>query len=135
MTDAEAHEYITRYFRLALEESDLDLFADLYAEDAVLEDPVGTPPLRGRAAIREFLGQARALMASAKPTIHLAKAAGGDCAVHWSVEVRSVHGQTIVYDGIGVFMFDAAGKLRHVKEFYDVADLALLFGGATETSA
>jgi steroid Delta-isomerase len=135
MTDAEAQEFIKRYFHLAVEETDLDLFADLYAEDGVLEDPVGTPPLRGRAAIREFLASGRALIARAITTIHAVKLCGDECAVHWSVEVHSVRGQTMTYDGIGLFMFDGAGKLRHVKEYYEVAKLALLFGGASETSA
>ena len=31
-----------------------DEIADLYASDAVLEDPVGSPPLQGRDAIRAF---------------------------------------------------------------------------------
>jgi steroid Delta-isomerase len=50
VTDTEAHEFITRYFRLALQESNRDLFACLYAEDGMIEDPVGAPPPRGRAA-------------------------------------------------------------------------------------
>ena len=33
---------------------DLDGIVALYAEDAVVEDPVGSEPHRGRAAIREF---------------------------------------------------------------------------------
>lgn len=130
MTTSEAHEFITRYFHLALEQPDLDQFAGLYAEDAVLEDPVGTPPLRGRAAIREFLARGRAVIAEAKTTVHSVKPCGDECAVHWSVEVRSVQGRTIDYDGIGIFSFDGAGKLRHVREFYDVAKLARLFGAA-----
>lgn len=33
---------------------DFEAIADLYADDAVVEDPVGSPPHRGRDAIREF---------------------------------------------------------------------------------
>jgi steroid delta-isomerase len=33
---------------------DFDAIAQLYAEDATVEDPVGSTPHRGRAAIREF---------------------------------------------------------------------------------
>lgn len=132
MTDTEAHEFIARYFHLALEGADLDQFAALYAEDGVLEDPVGTPPLRGRAAIREFLAKGRAVIASARPTVHAVKRCGDECAVHWSAEIRTVRGQGLTIDGIGIFMFNASGELRHVKEYYDVSQLALLFGGAAE---
>jgi steroid delta-isomerase len=33
---------------------DFDAIANLYTEDAIVEDPVGSPPHRGRSAIREF---------------------------------------------------------------------------------
>ncbi|HEU4534572.1 MAG TPA: nuclear transport factor 2 family protein [Polyangiaceae bacterium] len=130
MTDTEAQAFITRYFHLALEASDLDQFASLYAEDGVLEDPVGTPPLRGRAAIREFLARGRAVIASARPSILAVKCCGDECAVHWTVEVRTVRGQALTYDGIGIFLFAESGELKHVKEYYDASQLALLFGGA-----
>jgi steroid Delta-isomerase len=132
MTATKAQEFIARYFYLALEGPDLDQFAALYAEDAVLEDPVGTPPLRGRGAIREFLAKGRAMIASARPTVHTVKCCGDEWAVHWSAEIRTVRGQALTIDGIGIFMFAASGELRHVKEYYDVSQLALLFGGAGE---
>lgn len=35
-------------------QGDFEAIARLYAEDATVEDPVGSPPHRGRTAIREF---------------------------------------------------------------------------------
>ncbi len=44
---------IDRYIEY-MNASDVDSIAALYAEDATLEDPVGTKPLQGREAIRGF---------------------------------------------------------------------------------
>ena len=42
-----------RYCELVTK-GDFEAIADLYAEDATVEDPIGSTPHRGRAAIREF---------------------------------------------------------------------------------
>ena len=41
-------------YAVLLQEADADALAMLFAEDAVLEDPVGQPPYVGRDAIRSF---------------------------------------------------------------------------------
>jgi steroid Delta-isomerase len=46
MIEAEVRAFVARYFHAALAEADLDIFAGLFNEDGVLQDPVGTPPLR-----------------------------------------------------------------------------------------
>ncbi|MDX2170520.1 MAG: nuclear transport factor 2 family protein [Deltaproteobacteria bacterium] len=42
-----------RYCEL-VSQGDVEAIAQLYAEDATVEDPLGSPPHRGRAAIRAF---------------------------------------------------------------------------------
>lgn len=39
----------------ASQRADADAWADSFAPDALFHDPVGTEPLRGREAIREFI--------------------------------------------------------------------------------
>jgi steroid delta-isomerase len=131
MNEAEAREFVARYFHAALQEADLDVFASFFLEDGVLEDPVGTPPLRGRAAIREFLRGGRALIARSSVVIHDVKVCGDESAVRWSVEVHTVRGASMSYDGIGIFMFAGPGRLRHVKEYYDASLLARMFSAGT----
>ncbi len=48
---------IGRYIEF-MNASDSDSVAELYAENATLEDPIGTEPLHGREAIRKFYAAA-----------------------------------------------------------------------------
>ncbi len=130
MTEAEVRAFVVRYFHAALEETDLDIFANLYTEDGVLEDPVGTPPLRGRAAIREFLRRGRGLIARTNVTVREVMVCGDESAVRWSVEMHTIQGASMTHEGIGIFTFAGPGQLRHVKEYYDASRLVELFSRA-----
>jgi len=50
-------EVVNHYVKL-MNAGDSDAIADLYTGDATLEDPVGSEPLAGRAAIRDFYAAA-----------------------------------------------------------------------------
>lgn len=53
VTAEHVRDVFRRYCELVTA-GDFDAIARLYAEDAVVEDPVGSSPHRGRDAIREF---------------------------------------------------------------------------------
>lgn len=53
VTAEHVRDVFRRYCEL-VSAGDFDAIADLYAEDATVEDPVGSSPHRGRDAIREF---------------------------------------------------------------------------------
>jgi steroid delta-isomerase len=53
ITAAHVRNVFQRYCDLVTQ-GDFEAIALLYAEDAIVEDPVGSEPHRGRAAIREF---------------------------------------------------------------------------------
>jgi steroid delta-isomerase len=53
ITTAHVRDVFQRYCELVTT-GDFEAIALLYAEDATVEDPVGSTPHRGRAAIREF---------------------------------------------------------------------------------
>lgn len=127
MTETEARDFLNRYFTAAMQGTDLDAFTALYTEDGVLEDPVGTPPLRGRAEIRAFLAAGRQHIAQADMQVHEVMACGLEVAARWSGEIRLNTGATATLHGIGLFQFADAEHVRHVREFYDVSFFAKLF--------
>jgi steroid delta-isomerase len=129
MTETDARAFLTRYFDAATQGTDFDAFAALFTEDAVLEDPVGTPPVRGRTAIRDFLAAGRAHIERSTVTLHEVKACGDEAAARWSIAMRMIDGRELAIDGIGVFVFADPGTLRHVREFWDAAALVQLFAG------
>ena len=127
MTEAEVRQIVTDYFHAALNEPDTSIFPTFFTADGILEDPVGTPPLRGREAIRKFLEAGRTNIEHSTFEIREIFVCGNESAVRWSFEVLTKKGQHLTVDGIGNFMFDEARKLRHVKEFFDVTALLSIF--------
>ncbi|WP_437899927.1 nuclear transport factor 2 family protein [Sorangium sp. So ce124] len=126
MTETEARQFMDRYFNAAFNEP-IDVYLALLRPDVVLEDPVGTPPYRGREAVRELLLAGRAMIEQVDHEIRDVFACGGEIAARWSSRIRTKRGEQVVIDGIGVFSFDEGGKLRHVREFYDASHLRTIF--------
>lgn len=129
MTETEARTFLNRYFTAAMQSTDLDEYTAMLTEDCVLEDPVGTPPLRGRAAIREFLAAGRERIAGANWTVHEVMACGREVAARWSCALRFVSGGEHTVDGIGVFTFAESACVCHIREFYDASFFARMFAG------
>lgn len=126
MTETEVRQFLNEYFQAAIGEPGVDAFLNLLTPDAVLEDPVGTPPHRGREAIGQFLSAGKAFIDRAEFSIHEIIPCGNESAVRWTMNLWTKKGKHVVLDGIGVFTFAEPRKLRHVREFWDAAQLAEL---------
>jgi len=94
--------------------------AACYAEDASLEDPAGSEPRRGRAAITQFYAP---LEATQRETKLLTIRVGGDTAVfHFLVRTRQPD-QTIDVDPIDVMTFDETGMITSMRAFWSAVDV------------
>lgn len=127
MTEIEMREFLSAYFEAALNEPDPAGYVALFAEDGVLEDPVGTPPYRGPQAIGQYVSAGKALIERVELEVHEVFACGIESAARWTMTVHTKRGDHVVVQGIGTFTFDEHGKLRHVREFYDVGLLMKIF--------
>jgi len=134
MTGLDIRQFLNTYFALALDAPDVSAFTELFTPDGVLEDPVGTSPLRGRKAIGQFLA-AGPLIERSKYEIRDVLSCGHESAVRWSAVVTTKRGDCISIEGIGSFSFDDQHKLRHVREFYDVGKLQKIFSPPTSSMA
>jgi steroid delta-isomerase len=123
MTELDVRQFLNTYFALALEAPDVSAFTELFAPDGILEDPVGTSPLRGRQAIGQFLAAGRSHIERSKFEIRDVLSCGHESAARWSAVVTTKRGDCVSLEGIGIFSFDDQHKLRHVREFYDVGQL------------
>ena len=92
------------------------MLADLFAEDATVEDPVGTPIKRGKAEIQEFYTYATAT--GAKLELRGDPRCAGD-SVAFAFAVKLEHeGQRSVIEVIDTFRFDDAGKVVEMRAFW-----------------
>jgi steroid delta-isomerase len=105
----------------AFADHDADAICALYAEDATVEDPVGTPPHEGLAAIRRFYarimdeGGARLEL---QPPVRTSESTAAFA--FSSYLTRNGVRQRI--DVIDIFEFDARGKVRSMRAHWGPGD-------------
>ena len=100
---------------------DVQRVVNNFAADAVVEDPVGTPPIQGREAIAAYLETFPTLFSQVKLYSLDVKVCGQEAAVKWRLRFTTRGGNVFFLDGIGVFRFNQEGKIQSEKEYFDLA--------------
>ncbi len=130
-TEDEMRTVLERYTQL-FSAGDADGVAALYAEDATIEDPIGTPLLRGRAAIREFYGRA----AAQRATIRLdgpVRARAGESAAPLVASVV-LDGHAVDMEIVDVMTFAPDGRIQSMRAFWGEANVRPRSDGPAEES-
>ena len=91
-----------------------------FAADAVVEDPVGTPPIQGKEAIAAYLETFPTLFSQMKLYSLDIKVRGQEAAVKWRLRFKTHTGNVFFLDGIGIFKFNEEGKIQSEREFFDL---------------
>jgi steroid delta-isomerase len=98
----------------AFDENDADAICALYADDATVEDPVGTPPHVGAEAIRRFY---TGLMEAGGARLELQRPVrtSETTAAFAFSSFLTRNGVPMRIDVIDIFVFDARGKVRSMQ--------------------
>ena len=91
-----------------------------FADDAVLEDPVGTPPMQGSQAIAAYLATFPTFFNQMKLYSLNIKVRGQEAAVTWRIRFTTKTGNVFFLEGIGFFKFNQDGKIELEREFFDL---------------
>ena len=91
-----------------------------FAADAVLEDPVGTPPMVGTQAITAYLETFPMIFNQLKLYALDIKVRGQEAAVSWRIRFTTRSGHVFFMEGIGFFKLNQAGKIELEREFFDL---------------
>ena len=95
---------------------DADAVAALYADNATVEDPVGTPLVEGIDAVRAFY--AGAMQTGAKlELLGEPRGAGDYVAFPFAVHLEHEGGHRVI-EVIDTFKFDADGKVVEMRAFW-----------------
>jgi len=113
---AVVHAYVDGFDR-----GDPDAIAALFAEEATVEDPVGTPPRRGAEDIRAFY--ARSTATGAKLELLGAPRCAGDYVAFPFAVKLDWQGRRQVIEVIDTFRFDASGKITEMRAFFGPANM------------
>src|SRR5882757_2211755 len=112
---------VLQFFR-ASQEGDVDAWTTAFAPDGVFHDPVGTPPLTGRAAIRDFIAS---VLPNFRPFLGLtpieAHTVGHRVAVSWRGAAVSLEGKPVNWSGINIYELDDEGLIRDAKAYFNPA--------------
>ncbi len=109
--EATVHAYVA-----AFEAGDPDQVVALFAEDATVEDPIGTPPHKGRAAIRAFY--AESMKTGAKLQLDgPIRVAGDFAAFPFSVKLDLGNGPARI-DVIDTFRFNEANEVIEMRAYF-----------------
>jgi steroid delta-isomerase len=102
-----------------------EAWLDLFAADAVIEDPVGVSPIdptgnghRGRAAIAAFWDKQIAPV-TIDFDVRESYAGGNECANVGTINIGMANGMKARVDGVFVYRVNEAGKLVSMRAFWD----------------
>lgn len=105
--------------------SNPDGIADLYAEDATVEDPVGTELKVGKPAIAAFYKMAVATGAKLKLAAPIRASHGNSAAMAFEVELNMPEGRAVIRV-IDVMTFNDAGKFTSMRAYWGKEDMVVL---------
>jgi steroid delta-isomerase len=107
----------------AFTQSDRAAYVGLFADDAWIEDPVGSPRLEGHEGIGGFFDQSSAMADSIELRLTgPVRVAAGECA--FPMQARpNIGGTTFCVDIIDVMTFDDTGKITTMRAFWDPAEM------------
>jgi steroid delta-isomerase len=121
MNAAHIRQLYDRYADMVTK-GDVDGIVALYADDATLEDPIGSEVRVGLDAIREFYsGNAGAVTMKRTGPVRVA-GTGVDAATP-IVVLMGAEGQQQALDIISVMTFDSEGKITNMRAWWNFDDL------------
>jgi steroid delta-isomerase len=112
-----------RAYFLAIRAMDPDAIANTFAEDGTTCDPIGAPPVTGRAAIREFFDSICKNFNSVALNEDSVFVAGSGAAVKWTGQGTSNSGKEVKFEGIDVFEVNQDGKIQNIWAYWNPAEM------------
>lgn len=114
-------EVVNRYVALVATGTAAEI-ADLYADGATVEDPVGSDVLSGREAITAFYSGLEGL--EQKTRLIALRVAGGAAAFHFEVRTLA-EGVTYTLAPVDVMTFDDDGRITSMRAYWGDDDMVI----------
>jgi steroid delta-isomerase len=109
----------------AVEAGDRDGWLALWAEDGIVEDPIGPSPFdpegkghRGLAAIAAFWDNTISV-APVRLVVRESYATGNECANVATITLSMPDGSRVIVDGVFTYRIDDSGRLAALRAFWE----------------
>lgn len=123
-TQSEMKAVMQKYLD-AFNAQDADAVLALYAENATVEDPVGSPPLQGKEAIGAFYQKVIPMGSKLKLAAPIRGSHSNSAAMAFVVE-SAMDGHTVNINVIDVMTFDESGKITSMRAYWGKEDCNIL---------
>lgn len=120
MTQTEIEQLLTEYYR-QVAALNSEGWLEAFAEDAVVYDPVGKPPLNVQRDADKFFEILSKFYEKLEITPEQIFVAGNGAAVKWIMNVLARNGRTATTEGIAIFEFNEVGKIQKLQSYWDEA--------------
>ncbi len=118
MTPEQVQQGVDRWF-VGINAMDVTQYLAACADDAILYDPVGAPPLESEEARRQFYEGVTALFERVSAVPENTYIVGNDAAVNWTIRATAKNGKTVEFGGIDVLTFNDEGRVKGQMSFWD----------------
>ena len=119
LSNEEIAEVVGQYFS-SLRLMEVDELLDLFTEDALSWDPVGTPPMRVRDKSTNYFRVLSKIFDKMSLTEDDIFVSGNEAAVRWKGEAKLRRKETEVkFDGVSVFEISPEGLIQNVRSYWD----------------
>lgn len=127
MPDAERIEQVVTEYLRAGREGDRDGWLGLFADDATLEDPVGTDVVRGRAELEAFWDRTIGRTDGFDNALRELRVAGDSVAFLFDLFI-TWKGTRYVVSPIDVQTYDADGRITSMRAYWSTDDMVAADG-------
>lgn len=122
MTDEKTMKAAMQAYIDHFNRSDAKAIADLYADDATVEDPVGSALKKGKAEIAAFYEMAVATGARLELAAPIRASHGNSAAMAFNVRLNMPEGKAHI-QVIDVMTFNDAGKFTSMRAYWGKSDM------------
>ncbi|WP_413160785.1 nuclear transport factor 2 family protein [Capilliphycus salinus ALCB114379] len=120
MTKTEIEQLLSEYYR-QVAALNSQAWREAFAEDAVVYDPVGKPPLNVQQDADKFFEILSKFYEKLDIAPEQIFVAGNGAAVKWKMNVVARNGRTATSEGIAIFDLNEAGKIQKLQSYWDEA--------------
>ena len=120
--DPDAVRAVVDEYLRAGREGDREAWLGLFADDATLEDPVGTEVHAGRAALEAFYDKTMGSTEGLDNELHELRVAGDTAAFLFTLRI-DWRGRRYEVSPIDVLEFDEAGKIVRMRAHWATSDM------------
>ena len=101
--------------------NDVGPLAALFAPDAECSSTATTTPMAGPDGVKRFWLEYLSVFKTVRSTFVHTRAGNDSAALEWTSEGTLPTGTAINYQGVSLLEFDAAGKVKRFRTYYDSA--------------